>query len=330
MMSSRRLLRFSWAAVGVTMSLAAPARSQDTPSSEADRLFREGRVLLKAKQTKEACELFERSLALDPALGTILNLAYCYEMEGKTASARAMYQRGVERAREAGDDRRARFAQDRLAHVEARISAIEIQYEGPSQGARVEIDGEPIDGEKASGRIAIDPGEHQVKVSVPGRRAWMRTIHVQPGPATLAVFVPNDALQPLGPRNHAQPRSTASQGGDKPQRAGPRWLAWGVGAVGVAGLGVGSYFGLRALSKKNDAAAHCTGSYCDDDGLRLHEEASTSATWSTVGFAAGMVGVGAGAYLLLAAPGTPASRRTAKPEARLAAGWKEALLMLVF
>jgi hypothetical protein len=74
------------------------------------------------------------------------------------------------------------------------------------------------------------------------------------------------------------------------------WVAVGFGAVGV---GVGTYFGLRALSQQKDADRYCDGDRCSPFGASQNAEAIRSANLSTVGFSVGLVGLGVGAYLLL-------------------------------
>jgi hypothetical protein len=67
-------------------------------------------------------------------------------------------------------------------------------------------------------------------------------------------------------------------------------------SVGVLGLGFGSFFGIRAFSKRSDADHECSGSFCTQRGLNLYSDARLSATVSTIGF-----GVAAAAAVTLTA-----------------------------
>jgi hypothetical protein len=67
--------------------------------------------------------------------------------------------------------------------------------------------------------------------------------------------------------------------------------------VGVAGLAVGSVFGLRALSKRNDARKSCPDLCTDENGVSQWNDAKRAGTVSTVAFAIGGAGV-AGALIL--------------------------------
>jgi hypothetical protein len=65
---------------------------------------------------------------------------------------------------------------------------------------------------------------------------------------------------------------------------------------------VGSIFGVLTLQKRDDIGDHCAGSRCDATGGQLHDDAQKLALVSTIGFAVGVVGIGAAAVLLLTAP----------------------------
>jgi hypothetical protein len=81
--------------------------------------------------------------------------------------------------------------------------------------------------------------------------------------------------------------------------------------VGIVGAGLATYFGLDAASKHSDGDAHCSGRACDPTGLELQSSARTSATLSTISAAVGVVGVGAGVFMLLTAPSRAEARRAA-------------------
>ena len=68
----------------------------------AEALFNEGRSLVAGGHYSDACPKFEASQQLDPGLGTLLNLAECYEKLGKTASAWAEYREAIPLARASG------------------------------------------------------------------------------------------------------------------------------------------------------------------------------------------------------------------------------------
>jgi hypothetical protein len=77
-------------------------------------------------------------------------------------------------------------------------------------------------------------------------------------------------------------------------------IGYVVGGVGVAGLAVGSVFGLVAISQNSDAKCDKSTSICAKP--QSEKDAKTSATISTVGFVAGGVLAAAGIGIVLFAP----------------------------
>src|SRR5688572_32581495 len=95
----------------------------------------------------EACPKFEASQQLDPGLGTMLNLAECYEKTGRTASAWAEYREAIPLARAAGSKSRQDLATERAKALEERLSTLTIRaMTGGEEGVHLEIrrDGVPV------------------------------------------------------------------------------------------------------------------------------------------------------------------------------------------
>jgi hypothetical protein len=90
------------------------ARAQAESSSTAETLFREGREAVKRGDYAVACPKFAESQRLDPANGTLLNLALCEEGWGQVSEARRHF-REVLAALDLDEQRRAIATE----HVEA-------------------------------------------------------------------------------------------------------------------------------------------------------------------------------------------------------------------
>jgi len=76
----------------------------------------------------------------------------------------------------------------------------------------------------------------------------------------------------------------------------------GVAALGVVGVGIGTYFVLRSNSKENTASAHCPNNICDPTGFDANDaalSAKKAATWSYI---AGGVFMAGGVVLILTEP----------------------------
>jgi hypothetical protein len=176
---------------------------------------------------------------------------------------------------------------------------------------RVSVDGqlatEHIDGSS----MPIDPGPHEFTFDAPGAPTLTETIILHEGEkerretVTLAV---GPAPAPVA--------TAATPGADgdataKPAASGKTQRVAGivVGAVGIAGLGLGGIFGVLASSKWSTAQRECPShSGCSAQAMSDRSSAVTSATVSTVGFIAGGVLLAGGLTLFFTAPKGDAPR----------------------
>lgn len=283
----------------------------------AEALFNQGRDLMTAGKFAEACPKFEASQQLDPGLGTMLNLAECYEKTGRTASAWAEYREAIPLARAAGSKARQDLATERAQALQERLSTLTIRaMSGEDSNAHLEVrrDGVALQEAELGSPIPVDPGEHVVEAVAPGKQAWSSKVQVAANAAKVSVEIP--ALQPAAPgaattpptQNPATTTTTvttppAADSGADP--GAPRRTAGLVlGGVGVVGIGLGAFFGLQASSKLSDAKGKC-GDYpyeCGNEAKDLQSSAKSSATVSTVGFVAGGVLLAGGLVLYFTAP----------------------------
>lgn len=282
----------------------------------AEALFNQGRELMTAGKFAEACPKFEASQQLDPGLGTMLNLAECYEKTGRTASAWAEYREAIPLARAAGSKARQDLATERAQALQERLSTLTIRaMSGEDSNAHLEIrrDGVPLQQGELGAPIPVDPGEHVIEAVAPGKQPWSSKVQVAANAAKVAVEIP--ALQ-AAPSSSATPPPTQAPATTTTIVTGPpadtgtdpgaarRTTGLVLGGVGVVGIGLGAFFGLQASSKWSDAKDKC-GDYpydCTQEGRDLQASARSSATISTVGFVAGGALLAAGAVLYFTAP----------------------------
>src|SRR5439155_13958444 len=120
------------AAFGSAFVLAHVANAQDgMTKATAEALFADGKRLMSAGDYAAACPKFAASQKLDPAVGTALNLADCYERTGRAASAWAEFRGAASAAHAVGSREREQLAADRSKALESRLSYLTITTTSP-------------------------------------------------------------------------------------------------------------------------------------------------------------------------------------------------------
>jgi serine/threonine-protein kinase len=86
-------------------------------------------------------------------------------------------------------------------------------------------------------------------------------------------------------------------------------VGFAIGALGLVGIGVGTGYGLWALSKKDAYQRDHPNGQCTDCEAAENEKTSLERTSliSTLGFGVGAAGLVTGLYLVLTAPSTKSS-----------------------
>jgi hypothetical protein len=172
----------------------------------------------------------------------------------------------------------------------------------------VTVDGQPFAARLGGAPLPVDPGEHTFAFEVPGQPRFEKKLVLREGEQGRRERVTiGPAPEQAGPAVSTESSSTASSSAPGARStSGPgvqRVLAITAGIVGVAGLGVGSAFGLVALSKRDAARNVCPDPLCHDgSGSSKWSDAKSAANISTVAFAVGGAGAVAGAVLWLTAP----------------------------
>jgi hypothetical protein len=277
-----------------TLALAPTARADDP---RAEQLYVEGKQLAAQGNYAEACPKLEESQKIEPAIGTQLDLADCYERTHRPATALGTYREVARIAQMSGQHDRQHAAEERIAQLERTAPRLFVIFMVRAPGLRVERDGVPMtEAELASGEI-VDPGEHVVRATAPKFREYQARVQIVEGAGPVVLDVVALEREPEPP-----PPSAASPG------LSPfRIAAIATVSTGLAALVVGGVFGVTAIAKKNDAG--CVGVDCGatPDHARSLHDAQTAATTSTVFFVVGGVLVAGGVALWLLAPRPRAS-----------------------
>jgi hypothetical protein len=293
----RTLRAVNTVACALTITLATSlAFAQQPPDvAGAETLFEQGRQLLAEGRYKEACPKFAESQRLAPAAGTALNLASCYDKQGLSASAWGMYREAISLSVASAQTVREQFARDRAAELEPKLIKLVVAVSSQEAGLELRRDGIAMTHAQWGTPIPIDPGEHTVEASAPGKKKWSKTIQANAEGQTMTLTVPGLEDAPAeAPASPVIPRERP------PEDTGGTWRIVGFSgiAVGAGLLGAGTFFALSSQSKKDDIEAGSNeGRQWDRGRQAAYEDGESQATLANVFFVSGAVVLATGVVL---------------------------------
>lgn len=325
-------------------STAGWCQEPATDSAAARSLFDEGRKLLAAHRYVEACPKFEASARLAARSVTVLNLADCYEKQGKLATARFTFLKAAALASRSANQEREQEALARAGALASEVPKLQIHMsQSPAAGIAVTRDGEAVDSAQWEVPIPVDLGRHLIVATAPGKKRWQVEVVLEERGKTLKVVIPaleaaapnpGQNAAPTGSGNSLPPEAQQLPGAlpsgdpEKEPVAGPaprglgsqRTVALVAGGVGVAGVVLGTAFGLKSKAQHDEGSTACGGgTNCPDQAsIDILSAARRSGNLSTVAFVAGAAGLAAGTVLWLTAKSP--SQNSARPTIGLGLG----------
>jgi tetratricopeptide (TPR) repeat protein len=302
------LARLLTALVFVLLATSA-ARAQDSAAKAASNaLFDEGQALMKQGKVAEACAKFEASIESLPQLGVRLNLANCYKQLGRTASAWAEFREGASLAQKRNDPQREEYARAQVAELEPRLIRLTVTVAGDTPGLIVTRSGRPVPRALFGSKVPVDPGDHEIVASAAGYKGWSTKITATEAQKELTVEVPALEVDP----DAVAPAGMVDAGPTHPGRT-QRLAAFAVGGVGLAAVGVGIFFGVKAKGKWDDSKDECNDDVeCTPAGVVLVDDAKKAATISTVLVIGGGLALAGGIVLYFTAPKAKESPKTVR------------------
>jgi hypothetical protein len=302
------IVKTSWASALVIAIAFAPVSAHAGSGNDvalAESLFQEGKKLMSEGKYAEACPKLAESQRLDPGGGTLLALGLCHEGEGKTATAWAELNEALAAAIKDGNGVREKAARDHIAAIEPKIPHLVVKV--PDEDAAIDgfvitLDDAPLAKAAWGSPIPVDPGKHTLHAKAPGKSEWSTTTDaVAATQVQVDVSVLGDAVATTGV--DAAPTSSDSK----------RTIGFVVGGVSLVALGVGGYFGLRAISKRHQSNDLCPADdQCTPDGKSLNDEAKSAATVSTILVGVGIAGAAVATWMILTSSSASASPSDAK------------------
>jgi hypothetical protein len=195
-----------------------------------------------------------------------------------------------------------------LAEVSARIPSVVFSAKDSRGNEIVEVTvttGERSLTSRLDGKaIELGPGERTFTfVRADGSRAVVTAV-VKEGEKAQRVTATFEGSE--SGTSAATPATPAHGGEDGESGSSVRTVGWVVAGAGVVGLGVGTFFGIKAIGSTGDA--NCDEKNTCEKGPLA--DARSAATVSTIGFIAGGVLLAGGVSLILLAPSRSKSGRS--------------------
>jgi hypothetical protein len=271
----------------------APALAGPEEGLRAESLFRSGKEAYQRGDYATACPRLAESQRLEPAGGTLLALALCYEAWGKNATAWALFQQAEAVARTHGRNDRIAIARERARALEPGLSfvTVELAVEAPPN-VEVALDGLPLGSAALGIQTAVDAGPHRVEARHEGGVYFTHTIDLAakesvvvriPAPPAPSAPAPAPRVLPSPAPKALTERPLVKVERPVPPRAEPassidRALPFVVLGIGAASVLTGGYFGVRAYQKNREVERACGRGPCSPSLESVHRSAERSAS----------------------------------------------------
>jgi hypothetical protein len=197
----------------------------------------------------------------------------------------------------------------RVDEVNAQIPTIVFSAKDPKgadlSAVNVKMDGEVVAERLEGTALSIDPGEHTFTFETAGQSPVTKKLVIVEGQKDRREVI--NFGSDLGGATGG-PSSIPPTGADESHGIGTqKILAMVAGGIGILGFGVGTAFGVMALSKKSDAQNACPNQCATQDGVNKWSDAESTGNVSTIALIVGGVGVAGGAVLWFTAPSATSS-----------------------
>jgi hypothetical protein len=156
---------------------------------------------------------------------------------------------------------------------------------------KVSVDGAPFSTTIDGVARPVDPGRHVFRFEEKSGQVKEETVVIGEGQKRRAISVTFEGQKVVAP---AKEEPTSAPAPDKPSKA----PAYGLGALGLAGIGAAIFFGVSAKSDADDLRTRCAPRCTDDDIGKVE----TKLLLSDIGLGVGIVALGVAAWMFLRSP----------------------------
>jgi len=298
-----RLRRLAAAATVVATNLLSPpcrsdAGSSDQANRDAATHFDRGVRLSESDDWNAAGAEFERAYALSPNYRVLYDIGECrYRLKDYAGAILAL-----ERFLAEGDSRVPPFRRAAVegAILKLRMRVAQVRVTSNPSGAEIRVDGKVVGTTPLSRPLVLNAGLRKISAAKSGYVSASQYLDIaEQGSLDVAFGLSSSrpALDPRGVRRQQLLQAKLPVGGTTSVL--PAIAFFGLAA---SGLGVGVAFGVDAAAAKHKLERECVNGTCPASSQALIDDSRRSAVLSTVGFAVGLAGAGAGVAFLLLHP----------------------------
>jgi hypothetical protein len=263
--------------------------------AQADALLRSGVALRREGREREALARFREAYALDPSPRALGQMGLAAKSQRLWVEA----EHYLEQCLASEDDPWVALNRDALTAAIALVkrNLASLQVESATPGAVLVIDGRRDAKLPLAQPLRVAAGALQIEVRATGFATSRRTETLAAGKLTRIRIDLEQNRSADAPSPGAPIRQTSSAS---------MTAVWIAGGVALAGIGVGTYFGLQTHSLKDERDAVCPEATCATRrGVELDEQARRAAAFSTIGFAVGAASAASAVVFFVVAKTSP-------------------------
>ena len=327
------------AVLAATLLATATAGAATDSKQEAAEHFTRAVRLIDAGKVEEGLTEFLRAYELSPNYSVLYNIGQAYTDLKRFTQAEEALRNYLTQGGQNVPARRRSEVERQLQTLGDQIGQIEVQVN--VEGAAIRIDQHDVGRAPLAGPVRLDAGRHVVSAHLEGYPLAEQAVNVDGNQSTRVTFSLANESPPSPVADSPAAVQAAPIVGDIPLRQSPpevqplpstperpissagnvqRGIGIAAGAIGLVGIGVGTGFAVRSITKGNESDQQCYPHFgtapgaCSEQGFELNRQAMDATTVSIVGFAVGGAALVSGLTLILTAPSNSAQPKSGRSE----------------
>jgi hypothetical protein len=200
--------------------------------ANARRLFTEARAAEDLRDWAGATAKLRGAISVKETAGLRFHLAYCEEQQGMLVEALADYERSEDLGKQGNEDFVAQLPARRES-LHKRIPTVLILLPPTVSDVVISVDGHLVPSAFLGKPMALNPGQHKLAASSPGRVGFTTDVTLKEGDA----LVTSASMPPADDRKTVSSLPSAAAKPDSPQRPSPPSPASFTGAGSAPGSG---------------------------------------------------------------------------------------------